>query len=139
MMEIEAQLFNQLPRDAKVNRLFLRGGAQPPASGASFIGWLSLVYFIVGEEGSSSFQSRILNSQAVNECCLLNIAVDSPTDRVRSKSGHDLCPNQRSMSFHAALLQGLGIMTSSMTSGSLPIDFFWLSTRPAPPPLPSSL
>ena len=48
----------------------------------------------------------------------------SSSEHLRLKSGHDLCPNQRSVAFHASLLQGVGVMTSFMVSGTLPMDFF---------------
>ena len=122
MLTTEARFLKQLSGDENVCRRFLRG--QPIASGASLIGWLSLVYFSDGDGALSNLQSRMLASQAVANACVLNVAADSPNEHLRLKSGHDLCPTQRSVAFDASLLQGVGIMTSFMVSGSLLMDFF---------------
>ena len=124
LMETEKKFTQQLPGDANVYRVFIRGIAQPsPAAtdGAGFVGWVSLVH----SNGTlSAFQARVLASPAITQGCLLKFAADSIDEHARPKSGHDLCPDQRPISFHARLLQGLGVVTNFMVSGTLPMDFF---------------
>ena len=43
---------------------------------------------------------------------------------MRPRTGHDVCPQQRVVDFHKALLQGFNILTPFMVSGASAMDFF---------------
>jgi len=124
MLETEAQFTSQAPEDAALTRVFLRGQKGPGDTSAALVGWATLVRFPFGHDAPTPFQERVGCSPALMNCCLLNLPPPAPEEYVRARTGHDLCPRQRPQSFHTLLLQGFGVLTAFIISGSTPMDSY---------------
>ena len=123
-LSLEMDFIKQLPNDVSLHRAFVHS--------TSYLGYVSIA--ILPSEKNSGLQERVLLSTAVAQGCLLNCPAGLPDEHVRARTGHELCPNQRSTRFHAALLQGCNITSAFMASGQAPMDFCWCSTKRAPLP-----
>ena len=120
---LEAGVTKQLPEDAKLHRVFIRSSVDACHPCIKYVGWVLIALLPDCDAPYSPLQERVLTSQAVTHGCLLNLPGLMPDERVRSNSGHDLCPDQRPAKFHAALLQGFNIVSAFMKSGQSPMDF----------------
>ena len=120
-LALETALAKQFPEDVRLYRAFIR---EAPKAGCSvqYVGWVLIALWPPIEGSLSRLQERVLASPAATQMRLLNFPAYSADDRVRTNTGHDLCPDQRSTSFHAALLQGCN-MSAFIASGQAPMDF----------------
>ena len=121
-LALEQGLVRQLPEDGRRCRAFIREAPKAGCS-AQYVGWVLIALWTPIDGSLSRLQERVLASPAFLEGCLLDFPAYSADDRLRTNTGHDLCPDQRSTSFHAAMLQGCGISTPFMASGHTPMDF----------------
>ena len=116
MMEAEAQA-SPLTGKSERMRCFLSGGGR--------VGWATLVsgrkFADILAEPETSIAQRVLKSAAVQACCFLTLPCDE--SRLRAKTGHDLCPAQRTVRFTEGLLGAFGFATRPMLDGVTPFDF----------------
>ena len=120
MMQTEMLLFKSVPEDATQVRCFIRGTSE--GGNGSFVGSAILVSFPSSDP--PALRARMGSSQALLSGCLLNLPTPNYVRKVKDRTGHDVCPQQRAVEFHKSLLQGFNILTPLMASGLAAMDFF---------------
>ena len=120
-LEPEARILKSMPDGMSHSRFFLRGAAEGGVE--AFIGWAIILRF--PHQGCPpALISRMLFSVAASERCLLTFSARAAACKQKSRTGHDICPQQRSVAFHERILQGFSIMSPLMASGTVPMDFY---------------
>ena len=119
MMQAESVLLKSMPDDVCHLRCFLQSSQVGGSEGV--VGWANLMYFPpVGD----ALLGRAFCSDAMMRGCLMKLPVFLAVNKLKPKTGHDVCPEQRSKDFHTALLRGFNILTPFICSGVAVLDFF---------------
>ena len=106
-----------LPEAAQLLRCFLRGTSAEGSEGLQ--GWANLVYF---PKGDCTIIERILSSEALMSG-FIKVPSILPEEKIKPRTGHDVCAQQRSKKFHMTLLRSFNIVTSYMMTATAPMDF----------------
>ena len=120
-LEPEARLLKSMPDGMSHSRFFLRGAAEGGVE--VFIGWAIILRF--PNQGSPpAMVCRMLFSVAASKRCILTLSALAAACKQKPRTGHDICPQQRSVAFHEGILKGFSIMSPLMASGEIPMDFY---------------
>ena len=121
-LQREIKLLESKPEGMSHSRFFLRGAAEDGGVEA-FVGWAIILRF--PEQGvMPKVTQRMLFSVAQRNRCIEKLDAPAAACKQKPRTGHDICPQQRSIAFHEGILQGFSIMSPLMASGDIPMDFY---------------